>query len=49
MMHMGNVFLSFFFFFFKTTDHDAFLSETVQNMACTLVCYERKTTFFGGN
>lgn len=30
-------------FSLKTTDLGAFLSETVQNMACTLVCYERKT------
>lgn len=43
MANLGNVFLSFFSL--KTTDLDAFLSETVQNMACTLVCYERKTPF----
>lgn len=36
-------------FSLKTTDLGAFLSETVQNMACTLVCYERKTPFLGEN
>lgn len=44
---MGNVFLSFFFFFpGNTTDLRAFLSGTVQNMACTSVLHNRPLPYF---